>query len=67
MDREFKATGGKACFAKDWQDEKQVFASIRDDLAHLYTISYYPAQNPNYGWRSITVKLVGKKTCRSTI
>jgi VWFA-related protein len=60
FERMSKATGGKAYFAKDWQDEKQAFGSIRDDLAHLYSISYYPAQNTNHGWRSITVKLVGK-------
>ena len=60
FERMSKATGGKAYFAKGWQDEKQAFASIRDDLANLYTISYYPAQNPNRGWRSISVKLVGK-------
>jgi Ca-activated chloride channel homolog len=60
FERMSKATGGKAYFAKDWRDEKQAFASIRDDLAHLYAISYYPAQNPNHGWRAITVKLVGK-------
>ena len=60
FERMSKATGGKAYFAKNWQDEKQAFASIRDDLANLYTISYYPAQNPNHGWRSINVKLVGK-------
>jgi VWFA-related protein len=60
FERMSKATGGKAYFSKDWQDEKQAFASIRDDLAHLYSISYYPQPNPNHGWRSITVKLVGK-------
>jgi VWFA-related protein len=60
FERMSKATGGKAYFAKDWRDEKEAFASIRDDLAHLYAISYYPAQNPNHGWRSISVKLVGK-------
>ena len=60
FERMSKATGGKAYFAKDWRDEKEAFASIRDDLAHLYAISYYPAQNPNRGWRSISVKLVGK-------
>jgi len=53
------ATGGKAYFAKNWRDEKQAFASIRDDLAHLYSLSYYPKPNPNSGWRAITVKLVG--------
>ncbi len=60
FERMSKATGGKAYFSKDWQDEKQAFASIRDDLAHLYAISYYPSANPNHGWRSISVKLVGK-------
>jgi Ca-activated chloride channel homolog len=60
FERMSKATGGKAYFSKDWQDEKQAFASIRDDLAHLYAISYYPQPNPNHGWRSISVKLVGK-------
>src|SRR5205807_2872091 len=55
------ATGGKAYFAKNWRDEKQAFASIRDDLAHLYSLSYYPKSNPNSGWRAITVKLVGDR------
>jgi len=60
FERMSKATGGKAYFSKDWKDEKQAFMSIRDDLAHLYSLSYYPASNPNRGWRSIKVKLVGK-------
>jgi Ca-activated chloride channel homolog len=60
FERMSKATGGKAYFSKDWKDEKQAFASIRDDLAHLYALSYYPQPNPNHGWRSITVRLVGK-------
>ena len=60
FERMSKATGGKAYFSKDWQDEKQAFASIRDDLAHLYAISYYPQPNSNHGWRNISVKLVGK-------
>ena len=61
FDRMTAATGGKAYFAKNWKDEHQAFASIRDDLAHLYSISYYPKFNPNTGWRSITVKLVGDR------
>src|SRR5438093_6638734 len=59
FDRMTAATGGKAYFAKSWRDEKKAFASIRDDLAHLYYLSYYPQANPNRGWRSITVRLVG--------
>jgi Ca-activated chloride channel family protein len=59
FDRMTAATGGKAYFAKDWKDEHRAFASVRDDLAHLYSLSYYPKANANTGWRAITVKLVG--------
>jgi Ca-activated chloride channel homolog len=55
------ATGGKAYFAKNWKDENEAFASIRDDLGHLYSLSYYPKPNPNNGWRTITVKLLGDR------
>lgn len=61
FDRMTAATGGKAYFAKNWKDEQQAFASIRDDLAHLYSLSYYPKANPNSGWRTITVKLMGDR------
>jgi Ca-activated chloride channel homolog len=54
------STGGKAYFGGHWQDQQKAFASIRADLAHLYTLSYYPAPNPNLGWRKITVKLIGR-------
>jgi Ca-activated chloride channel family protein len=60
FERMSKATGGKAYFAKSWKDENDAFASIREDLAHLYSLSYYPQANPNRGWRSISVKLVGE-------
>ena len=60
FERMSKVSGGKAYFAKNWRDEKNAFDSIREDLAHLYTLSYYPQANPNRGWRSISVKLVGK-------
>ena len=59
FERMTAATGGKAYFAKNWREEKQAFASVRDDLAHLYSLSYYPKANPNAGWRAITVKLIG--------
>jgi Ca-activated chloride channel homolog len=60
FERVSATTGGKAYFAKYWKDQQEAFASIRDDLAHLYSLSYYPQPNPNRGWRSITVKLVGR-------
>jgi Ca-activated chloride channel family protein len=55
------STGGEAYYAKNWRDERQAFASIRDDLAHLYFLSYYPQPNPNRGWRAITIKLKDPK------
>ncbi len=67
FERMTAATGGKAYFAKNWRDEKRAFASIRDDLAHLYSLSYYPKPNPNSGWRAITVKLVGEHQKRYKI
>jgi VWFA-related protein len=60
FERMTAATGGKAYFSKSWRDEKRAFESIRDDLAHLYSLSYYPQPNPNRGWRAITVRLVGE-------
>ncbi len=60
FERMTAATGGKAYFAKNWREEKRAFASVRDDLAHLYSLSYYPKANPNSGWRAIKVKLVGE-------
>src|SRR5580704_2153505 len=60
FERMTAATGGKAYFANSWRDERRAFASIRDDLGHLYSFSYYPEPNPNRGWRSINVRLVGE-------
>jgi VWFA-related protein len=40
------STGGKSCFAKDWEDQAKAFASIRDDPAHLCTLTYYPQPIP---------------------
>ncbi len=57
-------TGGKAYFAKTWQKQVEAFESIREDLGNSYTITYYPATNPNEGFRKIEVELVndpGKK------
>lgn len=60
------ATGGEAYFARTWRQQQKAFASIRNDLAHLYSLAYYPQPNPNRGWRGITVKLTGErlKKCR---
>src|SRR5579863_9495062 len=42
-----QATGGEVYFAKSWKRQQQAFASIREDIGHLYSLSYYPKSNPN--------------------
>jgi Ca-activated chloride channel family protein len=57
-------TGGKAYWAKTWQKQVEAFESIREDLGNSYTVTYYPAQNPNEGFRKISVEIItdpGKK------
>ena len=54
------ATGGQSYFAKNWKDERKAFDSIRNDVAHLYGLSYYPQPNPNRGWRTIKIRLLGE-------
>jgi Ca-activated chloride channel family protein len=61
FERMSASTGGQAYFAKNWEEQQQAFSSVREDLAHLYALSYYPQPNPNRGWRTITVKLLGEK------
>ena len=57
-------TGGKAYWAKTWQKQVEAFENIREDLGNSYTVTYYPAPNPNEGFRKITIELAkdpGKK------
>jgi VWFA-related protein len=61
FERMSASTGGQAYFAKNWQEQQQAFASVREDLSHLYALSYYPQPNPNKGWRTISVRLIGEK------
>jgi VWFA-related protein len=51
-------TGGKTFFAKTWQKQVEAFESIREDLGNSYTVTYYPAPNPNEGFRKITVEIL---------
>jgi Ca-activated chloride channel homolog len=57
-------TGGKAYWARTWQKQVEAFEDIREDLGNSYTITYYPAPNPNEGFRKIAVEITsdpGKK------
>jgi Ca-activated chloride channel family protein len=57
-------TGGKAYWARTWQKQVEAFEDIREDMSNSYTVTYYPAANPNEGFRKISVEIVsdpGKK------
>jgi VWFA-related protein len=51
-------TGGKAYWAKTWQKQVEAFDQIREDLGNSYTVTYYPANNPNEGFRKIAIQIV---------
>ncbi len=53
-------TGGKSYFARNWKAQNDAFASIREDLGHLYSLSYYPSANANSTWRKLNVELAGE-------
>jgi hypothetical protein len=41
-----------------WRKQVEAFESIRESLENAYVIAYYPAQNPNQGFRKIDVQIV---------
>jgi VWFA-related protein len=51
-------TGGKAYWAKTWQKQVEAFDQIREDLGNSYTVTYYPAPNPNEGFRKINIQIL---------
>lgn len=51
-------TGGKAYWAKTWQKQVEAFDQIREDLGNSYTVTYYPAANPNEGFRKISIQIL---------
>jgi Ca-activated chloride channel family protein len=50
-------TGGKAYWAKTWQKQVEAFDQIREDLGNSYFVTYYPAPNPNEGFRKIAIQI----------
>jgi len=54
-------TGGKLYWAKTWQEEAKAFSTIREDIGSSYAVAYYPAPNPNQGFRTIKVEIVSEK------
>jgi VWFA-related protein len=60
-------TGGRAFFARNWTDQTRAFEAVRSDLNNLYLLSYYPAPNPNRGWREISVRLAEPRSRDLTV
>ena len=60
-------TGGKAYWAKTWQKQVEAFDQIREDLGNSYTVTYYPAPNPNEGFRKISIQVLSDTAKRYRI
>jgi VWFA-related protein len=52
------STGGKAYWARTWQKQVEAFDAIREDIGNSYAVTYYPAANPNEGFRKINIEIV---------
>lgn len=59
LERLTERTGGKLYLANKWHvpELAHSFAAIRDDIGSSYTAYYYPAPNPNSGFRTIKVEI----------
>jgi len=51
-------TGGEVYWARDWRKQAEAFASVRESIDSAYTLAYYPAPNPNQGFRTIRVEVI---------
>jgi len=58
LDRLAARTGGRLFLAPKWQAIAHAFTAIQEEIAASYTAFYYPAANPNQGFRRITVQVV---------
>ena len=54
-------TGGSFFFPDNVGDLIKVFAGISDELHHHYALAYSPKLPPDGLWRTIEVRLVGRK------
>jgi len=51
-------TGGKAYWARTWQKQVEALEDVREEMSNAYTVTYYPAPNPNEGFRKILVEII---------
>jgi VWFA-related protein len=57
LERLTERTGGKTYQANSWQHQARAFTAIREEIASSYTAYYYPAPNPNEGFRHVRVEI----------
>lgn len=58
LERLADRSGGKSFFSQSWRSQGQALAEIHEDIRSSYTAYYYPATNPNLGFRHIRVEAV---------
>lgn len=51
-----RRTGGKFYAGQTWQSQSSAFDAVRQEIHSSYTACYYPAANPNDGFRNIKVE-----------
>ena len=61
------SAGGQLFLADTSALQAQAFRDIGEDLKHTYTLTYYPAPNPNIGWRHIAIKVLPNSSNRYRI
>lgn len=59
-------TGGALFLRRKWQAVAEAFTTIQEDIGASYTAYYYPAANPNEGFRRLTVEAAAPngQTCK---
>jgi VWFA-related protein len=50
-------SGGNLYYARTRDQQSQAFRSAREDIESSYTACYYPAPNPNSGFRALRVEI----------
>lgn len=53
-----RRTGGALYRARSWENQSAAFTTVREEIASSYTLSYYPAPNPNQGFRQLRIELL---------
>ncbi|HKE24461.1 MAG TPA: VWA domain-containing protein [Bryobacteraceae bacterium] len=67
LERLTARTGGKLFLTRNWQVLPQTFTAIHEEISASYTAYYYPAPNPNDGFRRIAVTVASPQGKACTI